>query len=143
MGIEYYLPLYKKVYVRPGETTRKRTFILPLFPGYIAFAQDTPHDIYKTGRVANLIEVRNQRHFIRELSQIYQALECGYNVAPVDQPFELGAEVEITSGLLKGIRGRVAEIRSHQYLVITVSGLGRAIVKVEESQMKTMKEDQE
>ncbi len=135
-GIEYYLPLYKKVYTRPGETTRKRIFTLPLFPGYIAFAQDTPEGIYRTGRVAQLIEVRNQNRFIKELSSIYSALEGGMAVSPVEESFDLLEDVEVVSGPLRGVKGSIAEIRNSRFLILEVDGLGKALVKVDMKMVK-------
>ncbi|MDO5577630.1 MAG: hypothetical protein Q4F84_11195, partial [Fibrobacter sp.] len=74
MGIEYYLPMYTKtcsVLSKPGCKCKKRSYTLPLFSGYMAFAQDSPHSIYKTGRAAQIIEVKNQQRFVKELSLIY------------------------------------------------------------------------
>jgi len=137
-GVEYYLPLYKKVYTRPGETTRKRIFTLPLFPGYIVFAQDTPQNIYRTGRVAQLIEVRNQSRFIKEISAIYSALEGGMAVMPLEEGFEIEDDVEVVSGLLRGIKGKIAEIRNSRYLMLEVEGLGKALVKVDIRSVKKL-----
>lgn len=137
-GVEYYLPLYKKVYTRPGETTRKRIFTLPLFPGYIVFAQDTPQNIYRTGRVAQLIEVRNQSRFIKEISAIYSALEGGMAVMPLEEGFEVEEDVEVVSGLLRGIKGKIAEIRNSRYLMLEVEGLGKALVKVDMRSVKKL-----
>ena len=41
-SIEYYLPLYARNTPRPG-TKHRRIFHVPLFPGYISFAQNQPH----------------------------------------------------------------------------------------------------
>lgn len=137
-GIEYYLPLYKRVYTRPGQLTRKRVFLLPLFPGYIAFSQDTPHDIFKTGRVVSILEIRNQQRFIIELSQIYQTLELGFSMIPLEGGIQLGSEVEIAAGPLLGVRGNVTEIRQERLLVLSVEGMGRALVKVDINDVQTL-----
>jgi transcription antitermination factor NusG len=139
-GIEYYLPLYNKVTFRPG-TNKKRTFIVPLFPGYICFTQDVPKDIYRTGRVVNLIEVRNQKRFINELSQIYMALEKGFTLEPVDFPFDIESKVEIISGTLKGVRGIVAKIKSNRRLILSVECLGQAAVQVDMGQVKVIDDE--
>jgi transcription antitermination factor NusG len=139
-GIEYYLPLFKNVTFRPG-TNKKRTFIVPLFPGYICFSQDIPKDIYRTGRVVNLIEIRHQKRFIKELSQIYLALEQGFTIEPVDCSFEIESKVEIISGTLKGVRGVVANIKDNRRMILSVDGLGQAAVQVDMGQVKAIDSD--
>lgn len=136
-GVEYYLPLYKKTTVRPG-TNKKRISIVPLFPGYICFSQDIPKDIFLTGRVVNLIEIINQKRFVKELSAIYYAFEYGYSVEPISEPVMPNTKVEIISGMLKGIQGVVASIRNHVHLILEVGGLGRAAVQIEMRQVRIL-----
>ena len=136
-GIEYYLPIYKKVSVRPG-TNKKRTFDIPLFPGYICFAQETPKDIFITGRVVNIIEVKNQKRFIRELSAVYQTIERGCEIEPLAEPVALDTKVEVISGMLKGIQGVVASIKNRVMLILEVSGLGHAAVQIEMAQVRVI-----
>ena len=136
-GIEYYLPIYRKVSVRPG-TNKKRIFDIPLFPGYICFAQETPKDVFITGRVVNIIEVKNQKRFIRELSAVYQTIERGCDIEPLAEPVALDTKVEVISGMLKGIQGVVASIKNRVMLILEVSGLGRAAVQIEMAQVRVI-----
>jgi transcription antitermination factor NusG len=128
-GVEYYLPIYKKVTCRPG-TNKKRVFEVPLFPGYICFAQDVPQKIFVTGRVVNLIEVKNQKKFVCEISAIYNALEHGICVEPLDDTFTIESQVEVVSGPLKGVCGVVVSIRNSRQLVVEVDSLGSAAVQI-------------
>ena len=136
-GIEYYLPLYRKLTVRPG-TNKKRCFLVPLFPGYICFAQNVPQDIFRTGRVVNLIEIKNQSRFIKEISAVYMALEHGLAVEPVSQPVVMQSQVEVISGILKGIRGVVASLKNQLSLILEVNGLGAAAVHIDISQVRVV-----
>jgi len=129
-GVEYYLPIYKKVTCRPG-TNKKRVFEVPLFPGYICFAQEVPQKIYVTGRVVNLIEVKNQKKFVSELSAIYFALEHGISVEPLEETFTVESKVEVVSGLLKGVCGVVASIKNSKQLIIEVDCLGAAAIQID------------
>jgi transcription antitermination factor NusG len=129
-GVEYYLPIYKKVTFRPG-TNKKRVFDVPLFPGYICFAQDIPQKIFVTGRVVNLIEVKNQKKFMSELGAIYFALEHGVCVEPLEDTFTVESKVEVVSGPLKGLCGIVASIRNSKQLVVEVDNLGSAVVQID------------
>lgn len=134
-GIEYYLPLYEKVTLRPG-TNKKRISVVPLFPGYICFAQNTPRDIFITGRVVNIVEVKNQARFIKELSAILMAIEYGYQIQPVDKPVTVKARVEVISGALKGVQGIISSIKNEASLILEVSGLGAASIQMDISQVK-------
>lgn len=136
-GIEYYLPIYKKVTCRPG-SKKKRVFDVPLFPGYICFAQDVPHKIFVTGRVVNLIEIKNQKKFVCDISAIYNALEHGICVEPPDDTFTIESRVEVVSGPLKGVCGVVASIKNNRQLIIEVDSLGAAVVQIEMNDVRVV-----
>lgn len=136
-GVEYYLPLYEKLSIRPG-TNKKRYFSVPLFPGYICFAQDVPKDIFRTGRVVNLIEIKNQNRFIKEITAIYMAFEHGLVVQPVTQPIVVQSQVEVISGILKGIQGVVSSLKDQLSLILEVNGLGSAAVHIDMSQVRVL-----
>ena len=139
-GIEYYLPLYLKNTPRPG-TSHPRLFHVPLFPGYIAFAQNQPHDIYRSGRVVNLIEIRHQKRFIHELNQVYFALQGKAPLEPVTEQFTEGTPVKIIHGPFAGIEGIVAHSASSMHLLLSVECLGRAILKIERSWIREIEEE--
>jgi transcription antitermination factor NusG len=129
-GVEYYLPIYKKVTCRPG-TNKKRIFEVPMFPGYICFAQEIPQNIFVTGRVVNIIDIKNQKKFVKELNAIYYALEHNIYVEPLDDTFAIESQVEVVSGPLKGVCGAVALIKNSKQLVIEVDSLGTAVVQID------------
>ena len=137
--IEYYLPLYVKNTPRPG-TTHPRLFNVPLFPGYIAFAQNQPHDIYRSGRVVNLIEIKHQRRFIHELNQVYFALQGKAPLEPVSEDFAEGTQVKIIRGPFAGIEGTVTQKASSLHLLLSVECLGRAVLKIERSWIREIGE---
>jgi transcription antitermination factor NusG len=137
-NIEYFLPLVVKNTPRPG-TKHPRLFNVPLFPGYLCFAQDTPKNIFSTGRVVNLMEVRNQSRFIRECDQVLRVIQGQIPIDTLDE-FVEGMPVVIEYGPLKGLQGIVAEIRGNSRLVLSVEGLGRACVTIENSWVKTIEE---
>ena len=136
-AIEYYLPLFTKV-VRRKDNNKPRKSILPLFPGYISFSAEKPRlrDALRTNRVVNIIEIRHQKRFVDELSQIFLALEHGIAVEPFDEVYPEGTKVLVVSGPLRGIRGVIAKIHNNNKLILSVEGLGRAAVAVDSSQVK-------
>ncbi len=139
-GIEYYLPLYTKV-IRRQDNNKPRKSIMPLFPGYISFALEPErrHELYKKNRLVNIIEVRHQKRFVRELSQIYLSLELGIEMEPLET-FEEGETVEVFRGPLRGIRGDIIHVRDADKLVLSVEGLGRAAIKVDAALVKSVEE---
>ncbi len=138
-GIEYYLPLYVKNTPRPG-TKHNRIFHVPLFSGYISFAQNQPHDIYKSGRVVNLIEIRHQQRFIRELNQIYYAQKGNAPLEPVGDTFAEGTPVKIIHGPFAGICGIVSKDPLSTRLILSVECLGNAALQIERSWIKQIEE---
>ena len=137
--IEYYLPLYAKNTPRPG-TTHRRIFHVPLFPGYISFAQEQPHNIYTSGRVVNLIEIRHQQRFIRELNQIYFLLQGKAPLEPVTDLFTEGTPVKIIHGPFSGIEGVVKKDSSTPHLILSVECLGMASLKIERTWIRELEE---
>lgn len=132
--VEYFLPLILKNTPRPGKKSA-RLFSVPLFPGYICFAQNTPKDIFSTGRVVNLMEVRNQGRFVRECDQILQVINGQVPIAPLEEYVE-GMPVTVEFGPLKGLEGIITEVRGNSRLVLSVEGLGRACVTIDNAWVK-------
>jgi transcription antitermination factor NusG len=136
-NVEYYLPLFTKV-TRRKDNNKPRKSVLPLFPGYVSFSSKDPYadGIYKTGRVVSVIEIRNQRHFVEELSQIHQALDCGIMLEPVGHAYPPGTMVCVVAGPLRGIKGVIARVQDSDRLVLSVTGLGHASMVVDSSLVK-------
>jgi len=129
-GIEYYLPLYTKV-TRRRDNNKPRKSILPLFPGYICFTADRSHDVYSSKRMVRLIEIQNQKKFIRELSQIRQILENNLPIQPLNESFSPGEEVLVKYGPLKGITGTIQTVMGERKLILSVEALGSASVTID------------
>jgi len=85
----------------------------------------------------NLIEIRHQKRFIEELTQIYFSLTKGIHLEPVED-FEPGAEVYVFTGPLRGIRGVITRVQNQSRLVLSVEGLGRAAMVVDAATVKAV-----
>ena len=138
-SVEYFMPLIIKNTPRPGTKT-PRLFNVPLFPGYICFAQNTPRNIFLTGRVVNILEVRNQNRFIQQCNQIYRVIQCKYPVEASNEFIE-GTVVEIEYGPLRGLQGIVNRNRANSRIVLSIEGLGRACVTVASAWVKCIEKD--
>jgi transcription antitermination factor NusG len=135
--IEYYLPMATKV-TRRKDNNKPRKSVLPLFPGYICIAGNTEtyHSLYATGRIASIIEIKYQKKFIAELGQIYSVLEKGVVLEPCTGLFAAGTEVCVVAGPMKGIRGIVTNIKNPNRILLSVEGLGQAVMTVEAAMVK-------
>jgi hypothetical protein len=138
-GMEYYLPMYMKI-TRRRDNNKPRKSVVCLFQGYLCYCapRGRERDIFRTGRVVNLVEVRNQRRFVEELDQVYHALELGIAVEPLTTAENLipGTRIRVESGPMRGVTGSVIRVQGAHKLILSVEGLGRAAVAIEASRVK-------
>jgi transcriptional antiterminator RfaH len=143
MDIEYYFPMFTKV-TRRKDNNKPRKSVLPLFPGYLSFCVPSGHErmLWKTERIVNIVEVKHQKHFMKELEQIYFAQDLGIPLEPLAdiENIEPGTLVEIVAGPLTGIRGSVSRTTGKKKIILSVDGLGRAATTVDSSMIKIIKD---
>jgi transcription antitermination factor NusG len=123
-GISYFLPMSWKVKKTRGRTIKS---LLPIFSGYLFFCGDENQRVatLKTNRVANLIDVTDQRRLVEELSQIEQAITGGANLSPHDY-IKVGQKCKVIGGALAGLLGIVEKTRNETRLVLQIDMLGQA-----------------
>ncbi len=109
--ISYFLPMSWRI-----RRIRKRTIrsLLPLFSGYLFFCCEESQrvELWRTNRVANIIEVKDQQRFLAELLQIEQALQAGVPLAP-HKYLKAGQRCRIIGGALADLQGIV--VRAPKY----------------------------
>jgi len=123
-GISYFLPMIWKVKKIRGRTIKS---LLPIFGGYLFFCGEERQRVetLKTNRVANLIDVADQRRLIDELSQIEHAIIAGADLSPHDY-IKVGQRCKVIGGALAGLQGIVAKTRNAMRLVLQIDMLGQA-----------------
>lgn len=136
-GVPYYLPLVEKR-TRRRDNNKPRKSIMPLFTGYLAFAleREQREKIYRTHRVANILEVSEQQQFVDELEQVRQVLESGaeVNLVPTFRP---GEPVRVRSGPLMGLEGEVLRQKGQTQFIIRVQMFNQAVsVELDEMYME-------
>jgi transcription antitermination factor NusG len=136
MGVGYFLPLVRqpRYYGR-----RKMSVDLPMFPGYVFMrgSLDQAYQIDRTGRVAQIIRVVNQKQLGWELSNLHLALARHAPMVPYPH-LKVGRKVEIKSGPLRGLQGIVEECGG-QKLWLQVEMLGRGVsLEVEGALLEAM-----
>ncbi len=122
--IKYFLPMTWNIKRSKG---RKFKSLLPLFKGYMFFCGDENNrlEVFRTNRVANIIEVTNQQKLIEELKQIQQALKSGANLKP-HSFIKVGQRCRVKAGPLKGLEGIVERSKNEVSLILQVDMLGQA-----------------
>ena len=124
-GVPYFLPLTTAMRFYGH---RKARVELPLFPGYVFLrgAREDAFAIDRTGRVAQIIDIVDQRRATHELSNIHLALSRDASLA--HYPFlRKGVRVEVRSGPLRVLQGIVEDWAKRDRLILQVEILGRGV----------------
>lgn len=130
LGILYYLPIYQKR-IRRRDNNKPRKSLLPLFPGYLPFVDrnGTSRTIHGSGHVVTVLDVFDQRSFVRDLSQVAQVLASGLPIGRTEALVP-GRSVRIADGPLCGMEGVIDRRRSTTRLLLHVEAF-RSVVTVE------------
>ncbi len=123
-NISYFLPMSWKVRHQRGRTLRS---LLPLFSGYLFFCgqENQRIELLRTNRVANLIEVKDQKKLLDELLQFEQALRAGAPLAPYKY-IKAGRRCRVIAGPLIDLQGIVVRTKNAARLVLKIDMLGQA-----------------
>lgn len=136
-NVKYFLPLYKK---RRRYGKHIRESMIPLFPGYLFYDFDgiSKSLIYKTHKVARVIEAKDREELKRELENISRAIDSGSIFERAD--FEIpGRRVRVIAGPLEGVEGEFIRRKNKTKLVIKIHILGMAVeVDIDETLVKAI-----
>lgn len=121
--IPFYLPLISR---RGRIHGRLLTSYVPLFSGYVFVlgGQEERLTTLSTRRVVNCLAVPDQETFWTDLRQLERLLNLGAPVSPVDR-LGPGTTVEIRTGPLAGLRGRILRSSSGHRFVVQVDFIQR------------------
>ena len=123
-NICYFLPMSWRAHRRKGRTFRS---LLPLFSGYLFFCgqENQRIEVLRTNRVANLIEVKDQRKLVAELLQVEQALRAGASLLP-HKYIKAGQLCRVIAGPLADLQGIIVKTKGSARLVLQIDMLGQA-----------------
>ena len=124
-GSPFFLPLYQREWRSHG---RARCSNLPLFSGYVFLFGDGQArlDALDTNHVAGVLPVADQARLYSDLAGVYRLMQAGAPLTP-EERLEPGAIVEIASGLLAGLEGKVLRRGKKMKLVVEVQLLQRGV----------------
>lgn len=126
-GIESYLPLCQRLH---RWSDRKKLVDVPLFSGYVFFHGDAKdrYDAVRSYGAVRIVtfdgrpavvrdeEIENIKRILREIPSV----ESCPDVA-------VGDPVEIVSGPLTGVQGRIEEVRSERRLLVSIPSVRQAL----------------
>lgn len=129
LGLEYYLPLIKRLSIR---SDRKKWIEEPLFRGYIfvpANVQISEKVLFVPGVVA-YVNYNGSHAVVKqsELQTLQTLIDKGYHIdADAGKELEIGDKITIASGPLKGMEGYILEGRGDTYFLISVESIGQML----------------
>lgn len=139
-GIECYLPLVKRHHQWKD---RKKWIWMPLFRSYVFVRVPLTHtlDVLETYGIHHIVRFRDRYAEIPEdqIETVKLMLEGGYTPDSHDY-FEVGGEVEVVGGPLKGIRGVVSRKDGGSRFVLRIDGIRQAIsVQIDAGMLKKVR----
>jgi len=117
--IPFYLPLISK---RSPSRGRVTTSLAPLFAGYVFLLATREERIaaLTTQRIVNTLIVKDQQALWHDLRQVHRLIATGKPITP-EQRLAPGHLVEIKSGPLAGLHGKIIRTASGQRFVVQVN----------------------
>jgi transcriptional antiterminator RfaH len=117
-SVPYYLPLISR-----RVRIQKRTFTsyVPLFPGYLFLLAEAEERVkaLSTQRIVRSIPVVDQERLSQDLLQTHRLISCGAPITPEGRLLP-GTVVEIRSGPLTGMRGKILQSATGRRFVVEV-----------------------
>jgi len=121
--LSFFLPLAKKRWRNRG---RLFTSTSPLFLGYIFLWGDEEARVaaLTTNQVAHCIRVEDQAQLHQDLARVHRLMASGEPLTP-EERIQPGDWVEITSGPLEGLQGKIIRRGKHLRFFVEVHFLQR------------------
>jgi transcriptional antiterminator RfaH len=135
--ISFFLPLYKRQWRSKGRLLSSH---VPLFPGYVFLRGDghARQKALETNLVANCLPVNDQLRLWSDLTRVYSLMASGSPLSPEDR-LQPGTHVEIVSGPLAGIQGKIIRRGKHLKFFVEVEFLRQGVsVEIESWMFRPM-----
>jgi transcriptional antiterminator RfaH len=121
--MSFYLPQIQR---RWRLRNRPMTSHVPLFPSYVFLLADREERVtaLTTNRVVRTLEVADQAQLWHDLRQVQRLIISGAPITPEDRLVP-GATVEIRSGPLAGLKGKILRTATGRRFVVQVDFIQR------------------
>jgi transcriptional antiterminator RfaH len=124
-SVPFFLPLCNRQWRHRGRLFRSH---VPLFPGYV-FLQSDYQEAFKTletNLVARILPVEDQNQLHGDLVRVHFLVASGAPLSP-EERLQPGAIVEITSGPLAGLEGKILRRGKRLKFIVEVELLQRGV----------------
>jgi len=125
--VECFLPLYR---VRHRHAHGDRRFYLPLFPGYVFVHIPIENRlcVLQVPGVVQLVSFNGRPAAMQdsEIESLQNLLHRGLAATPYPY-LKVNRDVEICSGPLRGLRGKIVRAKGHFRMVVSVNLLCRSV----------------
>ena len=126
-SIEVYLPLQKTI---RQWSDRKKTVYVPLFRSYLFVHVNCLEfdKVYKTPGAVGFVTFANEKVPVPDFQ--IEAVRTFLGEMPIVEPieyFEVGNEVEVAYGSLRGLRGKLKNTRDYRKLIVQIEALNQNI----------------
>jgi hypothetical protein len=130
LGVGYDLPQLEQPSVR-RDSGKTRKSVVCLFPGCLPIVGYRGHrpEVLRTSRVVQVLEVRGQTQFVRELEAIRNALGATEQIE-VQSHLAVGQLALVTGGPMRGIEGIVTDASRRDRLVQNTEMFQRSVVVI-------------
>jgi transcription antitermination factor NusG len=141
-SVGYYLPVVSR-FTYTGR--KRRNTLHPLFPGFLFVRGNHNKEAFKeSGCVVYLLKPASatETAALDRQIRLVRRLTVEKNSAQLSNEYQMGEHVEIVSGPLKGVCGRVLRVGNAQKLVVGVDllGVGVSVVLGPESELARIAE---
>ncbi len=127
-GIEYYLPLMKRMKIW---SDRKKKVDEPLFPSYIfVYITEQEHlKVLKTIGVVRFISIGSQKVSIRpvQIEAIRKYADTGEEFLLNEEDYIVGKRVKVVIGGMKGLEGKLVEVLGKQRVKVEIEAIGQSV----------------
>lgn len=128
-GVETFLPLLK---TRRQWSDRKKWIVEPLFRSYIFvnITKDEYRSVLQIDGVVRFVTFEGKAVEVplQQIKAIRQFLDNEEDLSLINENLKPGDSVEIFRGSLRGLNGKLTEIRGKQKVLVEIESIGRTIV---------------
>lgn len=128
-GYEAYLPLQKKLH---KWSDRNKIVEVPLFSSYV-FVRISPNQIRDVLTIYGVVRYiffngRPASARDEEIELIKSLIDKGVDIDVFDGNLDVGKEVTISSGILKGYSGKIHSIKGNNKLIIEIESINKSLL---------------
>lgn len=128
-GIETYLPTHEVISIWKD---RKKKIDKVLFTSYIFVKINNSEflNVIKTSGVVKFVTFEKKPCPIPEfqIDAIKKVLESNFDFIAENKTFKIGENVEINSGTLKGLTGKLIDYKGKRKVVISIDAIGMSLI---------------